>query len=121
MSADARQRPGAGRIVARLGFSVVSQISRDEVAHLARLARLALTDDELDSYAGQLDAILTHVGQIQAVDVAGVEPTDNPLKAVNVTRSDQTAPCLTQQEALAEAPEALDGRFVVPQILGEPE
>ena len=99
----------------------MSQISRDEVAHLARLARLALTDDELDNYAGQLDAILTHVGQIQAVDVTGVEPTDNPLKAVNVTRQDQTAPCLTQQEALAEAPEALDGRFAVPKILGEPE
>jgi aspartyl-tRNA(Asn)/glutamyl-tRNA(Gln) amidotransferase subunit C len=99
----------------------VSQISRDEVAHLARLARLALTEDELDSYAGQLDAILNHVGQIQAVDVAGVEPTDNPLKSVNVTRPDQTTPCLTQQEALAEAPEALDGRFAVPQILGEPE
>jgi aspartyl-tRNA(Asn)/glutamyl-tRNA(Gln) amidotransferase subunit C len=114
-------RRSAARIVARLGFPVVSQISRDEVAHLAKLARLALTDDELDSYAGQLDAILTHVGQIQAVDVAGVEPTDNPLKAVNVTRPDRVVPCLTQQEALAEAPEALDGRFAVPQILGEPE
>ena len=99
----------------------MSQISRDEVAHLAKLARLALTDDELDSYAGQLDAILTHVGQIQAVDVTGVEPTDNPLKAVNVTRPDQIAPSLTQQEALASAPEALDGRFAVPQILGEAE
>lgn len=111
--------PGVAPEARSLGFSVVSQISRDEVAHLARLARLALTDDELDHYAGQLDAILTHVGQIQAVDVTGVEPTDNPLKAVNVTRPDRTAPCLTQQEALAEAPEALDGRFVVPQILGE--
>jgi aspartyl-tRNA(Asn)/glutamyl-tRNA(Gln) amidotransferase subunit C len=115
------QRPGAGRIVTRLGFSAVSQISRDEVAHLAKLARLALTDDELDSYAGQLDAILTHVGQIQAVDVTGVEPTDNPLKAVNVTRPDRIAPSLTQQEALTEAPEAVDGRFAVPQILGEAE
>ncbi len=99
----------------------MSQISRDEVAHLAKLARLALTDDELDSYAGQLDAILTHVGQIQAVDVTGVEPTDNPLKAVNVTRPDQIAPSLTQKEALAAAPEAVDGRFAVPQILGEAE
>jgi aspartyl-tRNA(Asn)/glutamyl-tRNA(Gln) amidotransferase subunit C len=113
--------PGVAPDSRSLGFSVVSQISRDEVAHLARLARLALTDDELDHYAGQLDAILTHVGQIQAVDATGVEPTDNPLKAVNVTRPDQTAPCLTQQEALAEAPEALDGRFVIPQILGEPQ
>jgi aspartyl-tRNA(Asn)/glutamyl-tRNA(Gln) amidotransferase subunit C len=104
---------------AGLGFSLVPQISRDEVAHLARLARLALTDTELDSFAGQLDAILTHVSQIQAVDVTGVEPTDNPLKDVNVTRPDETAPCLTQAEALAEAPEAVDGRFAVPQILGE--
>ena len=64
----------------------MSQISRDEVAHLARLARLALTDDELDSFAGQLDAILGHVSQIQAVDVTGVEPTGNPLKDVNVFR-----------------------------------
>jgi aspartyl-tRNA(Asn)/glutamyl-tRNA(Gln) amidotransferase subunit C len=109
-------KPASG---SQLGFSLVSQISRDEVAHLARLARLALTDIELDSFAGQLDAILTHVSQIQAVDCTGVEPTDNPLKQVNVTRPDETTPCLTQQEALAEAPEAVAGRFAVPQILGE--
>lgn len=106
---------------ARLGFSVVSQISRDEVAHLARLARLALTDAELDSFAGQLDAILTHVSVIQAVDVAGVEATGNPLKDVNVTRPDLITPGLTQQEALAQAPEAIDGQFAVPKILGEPQ
>jgi aspartyl-tRNA(Asn)/glutamyl-tRNA(Gln) amidotransferase subunit C len=99
----------------------VSQISRDDVAHLARLARLTLTDGELDSFAGQLDAILAHVGAIQAVDVTGVEATDNPLKDVNVTRSDTVAPCLTQDEALAAAPKAVDGRFAVPRILGEAE
>jgi len=99
----------------------VSQISRDEVAHLARLARLALTDNELDSYAGQLDAILGHVSQIQAVDVTGVEPTGNPLKDVNVFRSDLVEPCLTQAEALDQAPNAVDGRFAVPRILGEAE
>ncbi|MCQ4364218.1 Asp-tRNA(Asn)/Glu-tRNA(Gln) amidotransferase subunit GatC [Mycobacterium gordonae] len=97
----------------------MSQISRDEVAHLARLARLALTETELDSFAGQLDAILSHVSQIQAVDVTGVEATDNPLEDVNVTRPDEPQPCLTQQQALAAAPEAVDGRFAVPQILGE--
>ena len=97
----------------------MSQISRDEVAHLARLARLALTDDELDSYAGQLGAILGHVSRIQAVDVTGVEATDNPLKDVNVFRPDDVQPCLTQDEALAEAPKAVDGRFAVPRILGE--
>ncbi len=99
----------------------MSQISRDEVAHLARLSRLALTDTELDSFVGQLDAILAHVSQVQAVDVSGVEATDNPLKDVNVTRPDEKAPCLTQQEALAEAPETAEGRFAVPQILGDAE
>lgn len=99
----------------------MSQISRDEVAHLARLARLALTDNELDSFVGQLDAILGHVGQIQSVDVTGVEPTDNPLKDVNVSRPDTVEPCLTQEQALAAAPKAEDGRFAVPRILGEAE
>jgi aspartyl-tRNA(Asn)/glutamyl-tRNA(Gln) amidotransferase subunit C len=97
----------------------VSQISRDEVAHLARLARLALTDAELDSFAGQLDAILTHVSAIQGVDVTGVEPTDNPLTDVNVTRPDEITAGLTQQQALAAAPKAADDRFAVPQILGD--
>lgn len=112
----------------------MSQISRDEVAHLARLARLALTDSELDSFAGQLDAILGHVSQIQAVDVTGVEATDNPLVrragaqrpgdspgVVNVFRPDQTQPSLTEEQALAAAPNAVDGRFAVPRILGEAE
>ena len=99
----------------------MSQISRDEVAHLARLARLALTEDELEQYAGQLDAIIGHVSQIQAVDVTGVEPTGNPLKDVNVFRPDVVQPCLTQAEAVAEAPKAVDGRFAVPRILGEAE
>lgn len=89
------------------------------MAHLARLARLALTDDELDSFSGQLDAILEHVSRIQAVDVTDVAPTGNPLKEVNVTRPDVVGPCLTQDEALAGAPNAVDGRFAVPQILGE--
>ncbi|RDH74644.1 Asp-tRNA(Asn)/Glu-tRNA(Gln) amidotransferase subunit GatC [Mycolicibacterium moriokaense] len=97
------------------------QISKDEVAHLARLARLALSDDELDSFAGQLDAILEHVGQIQAVDVTDVEATDNPLKSVNVTRPDVVEPGLSQQEALDQAPASAEGRFAVPRILGEPE
>lgn len=110
----------------------MSQISRDDVAHLARLARLTLTDGELDSFAGQLDAILAHVSQIQAVDVTGVDATDNPLKARRagtedgdgdgfhiVTRPDAVVPSLTQDEALAAAPNAVDGRFAVPRILGE--
>lgn len=99
----------------------MSQISRDDVAHLANLARLALTDGELDSFAGQLDAILSHVGQIQAVDVTGIEATGNPLKEVNVTRPDAVVTSLGQDQALAAAPRAEDGRFAVPRILGEAE
>ena len=94
-------------------------ISRDEVARLAKLARLALTDDEIDSFAGQLDAILGYVGQIQAIDTSGVKPTGNPLQDVNVTRPDAVRAGLTQQQALAQAPAADEGRFAVPQILGE--
>ena len=97
----------------------MSTISRDYVAKLAKLARLALTDDELDAFAGQLDSILGYVGAIQAVDVTGVTPTGNPLRDVNVTRPDDVRPGLTQQQALAGAPSADDGRFAVPQILGE--
>lgn len=97
----------------------MSTISREDVAKLAKLARLALTDDELASFAGQLDAILGYVGAIQAVDTSGVAPTDNPLRDVNVTRPDVVQPSLTQQQALAEAPAADEGRFAVPQILGE--
>lgn len=97
----------------------MSTISRDDVAKLAKLARLALTDDELDAFAGQLDSILGYVGVIQTVDVSGVTPTGNPLREVNITRPDTVQFSLTQQQALAEAPSAEDGRFVVPQILGD--
>lgn len=102
-----------------IGLPPVSTISRDEVARLAKLARLALTDDEIQSFSGQIDAILGYVGQIQAVDTSGVTPTGNPLRDVNVTRADVVAPSLAQHQALAEAPAAEDGRFMVPQILGE--
>ena len=97
----------------------MSTISRDEVARLAKLARLALTDEEISGFAGQLDAILGYVGAIQAVDVTGVAATDNPIKNVNVTRPDVVAASLTQAEALAVAPAVVDERFAVPQILGE--
>lgn len=97
----------------------MSAISRDEVARLAKLARLALTDTELDSFAGQLDAILGYVSQVQAVDVTDVQPTGNPLKDVNVFRPDVVQLCLTAQEALDQAPASADDRFAVPRILGE--
>ncbi|MEV6767963.1 Asp-tRNA(Asn)/Glu-tRNA(Gln) amidotransferase subunit GatC [Nocardia sp. NPDC051030] len=95
-------------------------ISRDEVAHLARLSRLALTDDELDLYAGQLDSILTHVAQISEVAAGDDVPaTASPNPATNVTRPDVVQQCLTPEQALSGAPAAEEQRFLVPQILGE--
>ena len=96
-------------------------ISRDEVAHLARLSRLALTESELDHFAGQLEGILNYVQQVTEVAGADVRPMTNPNPATNVTRSDSVVIGLTQEQALAGAPAAEDGRFKVPQILGEAE
>lgn len=94
-------------------------ISREEVAHLARLARLDLAPDELDHLAGQLDQILGAVAQVAEVAADDIPPTSHALPVTNVFRDDVAQPCLTQEAALAGAPAAEDGRFRVPQILGE--
>ncbi|NHC13473.1 Asp-tRNA(Asn)/Glu-tRNA(Gln) amidotransferase subunit GatC [Motilibacter deserti] len=97
----------------------MSSITRDEVAHLARLARLQLPEDELEHYAGQLDAILHAVARVTEVAGEDVPPTSHPLPLVNVTRPDETHRSLTAEEALSGAPAAEDSRFRVPRILGE--
>ena len=89
-------------------------ISRDEVVHVARLARLALTEEELDRFAGQLDAILEAVGKVAELDLSDVEPTLHPLALSNVWAEDEPRPCLSVDEALANAPDAEDGAFRVP-------
>jgi aspartyl-tRNA(Asn)/glutamyl-tRNA(Gln) amidotransferase subunit C len=94
-------------------------ISRDEVAHLARLARLAVTDRELDLFAGQLDVILGAVARVGEVVADDIPPTSHAVPLVNVFRPDERRPGLTQEQALACAPAAEDGRFRVPRILGE--
>ena len=94
-------------------------ITRDEVAHLARLARLALDDDELDRFGPQLDVILGAVSRISELDTADVPPTSHALPLTNVTRPDEVRPGLTQDQALAAAPASAEGRFQVPRILGE--
>lgn len=94
-------------------------ISRDEVAHLARLARLAVTEQELDMFAGQLDIILQSVAQVTEVATEDVPPTSHAVPLTNVFREDVVRPGLTQQQALSAAPSAEDGRFRVPRILGE--
>ncbi|GAA5062593.1 Asp-tRNA(Asn)/Glu-tRNA(Gln) amidotransferase subunit GatC [Nocardia callitridis] len=96
-------------------------ISRDEVAHLARLSRLALSDAELDQFAGQLDSILSHVKSIAEVAAVDVPATAAPNPANNVFRADEVRPCLTPEQALSGAPAAEEQRFKVPQILGEGE
>ena len=94
-------------------------ISRVEVAHLARLARLALSDDELDRFAGQLDVIITSVARVAEVVADDIPPTSHSLPLTNVMRDDEARPGLTQDEALSGAPAAEQGRFRVPRILDE--
>ncbi|HEU0087433.1 MAG TPA: Asp-tRNA(Asn)/Glu-tRNA(Gln) amidotransferase subunit GatC [Pseudonocardiaceae bacterium] len=94
-------------------------ISRDEVAHLARLARLAVTEEELDVFAGQLDVILTSVARVSEVAAADIPPTSHAVGLTNVFRADVPRPGLTQQQALSGAPAADAGRFQVPRILDE--
>jgi aspartyl-tRNA(Asn)/glutamyl-tRNA(Gln) amidotransferase subunit C len=98
---------------------VAAPISRDDVAHVARLARLDLTSDELDEFTAQLAGVLEYAGDVASLDTAGVPPTAHPLELLNVLRDDVPVPSLDRDEVLAMAPEAVDGRFRVPRILGE--
>jgi aspartyl-tRNA(Asn)/glutamyl-tRNA(Gln) amidotransferase subunit C len=97
----------------------MAAITRDEVAHLARLARLAVTDSELDVFAGQLDVILQAVARIGDVAAADIPPTSHSVPLTNVLRDDIVTPCLPRAEVLAGAPDAEDDRFRVPRILDE--
>lgn len=97
----------------------MSAITRAEVAQLARLARIDLTDTELDHLAPQLDDILQWVAKIKDVAAADIPPTSHPLPLTNVFRPDEPRPGLSAEEALAAAPAVEDGRFRVPRILGE--
>jgi aspartyl-tRNA(Asn)/glutamyl-tRNA(Gln) amidotransferase subunit C len=89
-------------------------ISRDEVLHVARLARLALTDDEIERLTDELGAILDAVGVVSELDLADVQPTSHPLDLVNVWADDEPQPSLPLEDVLANAPEAEDGLFRVP-------
>jgi aspartyl-tRNA(Asn)/glutamyl-tRNA(Gln) amidotransferase subunit C len=94
-------------------------LGRDDVAHVARLARLDLTDEELDRFTGQLAQVLAHAADVASLDLSGVAPTAHPLPVVNVLRPDEARPCLERAEVLAAAPEVEDDRFRVPRIVGE--
>lgn len=97
----------------------MAAISRDEVSHLAHLARLAVTEEELDIFAGQLDVILQSVARVGEVVTDDIPPTSHSVPLTNVLREDVVAPGLGHDDALAGAPDPQEGRFRVPRILEE--
>ena len=97
----------------------MAAISRDEVAHLARLARIEMTDAELDHLASEMDLILESVSRVTGVAGADIPPTSHAIAMQNVMRLDVVVPSLTPEEALSGAPAREEYRFKVPQILGE--
>ena len=98
---------------------MTDKLTRDDAAYVARLARIDLTEKELDLYAGQLAVVLEHAAQVAAIDTDGVEPTAHPLPLQNVLRPDVTRPSLDRDEVLSQAPAVEDRRFQVPKILGD--
>jgi len=97
---------------------VSDRISVADVAKVARLARLDLAPDELERMTAQLSGMLEHFADIDALDLADVEPMTQPYPLRNVLREDVVAPGLERDEVLAAAPDAVDGRFRVPPIIG---
>jgi aspartyl-tRNA(Asn)/glutamyl-tRNA(Gln) amidotransferase subunit C len=97
----------------------MAAISRDDVAHLAKLARIETTPAELDHMATELEQILGAVKRVQEVATSDIAPTSHPLSMSNVFRDDVVKPSLTNDEALSGAPAKAEDRFKVPQILGE--
>lgn len=95
------------------------QISKQEVERVAKLARLEISEAEKEAFSKQLSAILTYMEQLRKLDTDGVEPTATVLAQTNVFRDDAVRPSLPPQKALANAPEQLEGHFVVPKIINE--
>jgi aspartyl-tRNA(Asn)/glutamyl-tRNA(Gln) amidotransferase subunit C len=92
------------------------EIGRDDVLHVARLARLELSDEEIERFREQLSAILEAVGTVAELDLSDVEPTSHPLDVVNVWAEDEPRPSLSRDDALANAPDPEDGYFGVPPV-----
>ena len=89
-------------------------LDRDQVLHVARLARLELNDEEVDRMAAELSKVLDHIEAIRELDLEGVPPTSHVIDVVNVLRADEPEPCLPRDIVLAPAPEPLNGGFGVP-------
>ena len=99
--------------------STPARLTREDVAHLARLARLAVTDDELDLFAGQLGDIISAVARVGEVAAADIPPTSHAVPMTNVFRPDVVVASLPREAVLAGAPAVEDEKFRVPQILAE--
>lgn len=97
----------------------MSTISTDEVARVAKLARIALTEEEIARFASELDVIASAVAKVYEVATPDVEATSHPIALTNVLREDTVGEVLDRTELLGGAPQAEDGQFRVPQILGE--
>jgi aspartyl-tRNA(Asn)/glutamyl-tRNA(Gln) amidotransferase subunit C len=96
-----------------------ASLGREDVAHVARLARLSLTDEELDHFTPQLAQVLAHAEDIAALDLESLAPTAHPVPLRNVLRADEPRPGVDRDEVLAQAPAVEDHRFRVPAITGE--
>ncbi|MGA2293636.1 MAG: Asp-tRNA(Asn)/Glu-tRNA(Gln) amidotransferase subunit GatC [Acidimicrobiales bacterium] len=96
-----------------------SPLRREDVAYVAKLARLSLNDDELDLFTEQLGQVLEHANDMNSLDLENVVATAHPFGLVNVVRADEVRPSLDRDEVLAMAPDAREGRFAVPRIMGE--
>ena len=94
-------------------------LTRADVEHVATLARLALSDDEIDRFTTQLGAVLEHFASVAALDTSDVPPTSHPIPLSNVLRPDSARPGLDRDVVLSMAPAAEDGRFRVPRVLAE--
>jgi aspartyl-tRNA(Asn)/glutamyl-tRNA(Gln) amidotransferase subunit C len=97
----------------------MASLSRDEVAHVAKLARLQLTDEQIDTFTPQLAAILEHAADVEALDLADVPPTSHPYPLKNVWRPDVSRDAGIRDAVLAAAPDTDQGMFRVPPVLGE--
>jgi aspartyl-tRNA(Asn)/glutamyl-tRNA(Gln) amidotransferase subunit C len=95
------------------------RLTRDEVAHVADLARLELTEDELELFTGPLAEVLDHAADVASLDLTGVAPTAHAMAVSNVLRPDEVRPGLDRDEVLEQAPSVEDHRFRVPRILGD--
>ena len=94
-------------------------LSRDDVIHVARLARLELSDDEVELFTAQLRTVLDHAADVAALDLTHLEPSSHPIALENVLRPDEPRPSLDRDEVLAQAPAVEDHQFRVPRIGGE--